>query len=326
MRLPRRHLIGATLGAPALLGATPAPAAAPMRGGQAPGWHRFRLGAFELTVVSDGWITLAPPHPTFGGNASAAEVAAVLRGASLPATALPSDCNCLVVNTGAQLVLIDTGSGHTRPFGPNIGRLPDSLAAAGIAPGEIDLVALTHAHPDHAWGVVRADGSPAFPNARYAVPAVEFDFWTDESKAGAPDPIGAFVRGTRAALWPLRERTSLFRPGAEVAPGIRATDSAGHSPGHVCFTIESEGQSLLVTGDIANHAVLSLARPDWHFAFDADPAAAVTARRRVFAQAATERTEILGYHFPWPGLGRVEALPGPAGGFRWVPSDWRWPG
>jgi glyoxylase-like metal-dependent hydrolase (beta-lactamase superfamily II) len=108
---------------------------------------------------------------------------------------------------------------------------------------------------------------------------------------------------------------------ADVAPGVRALAARGHSPGHTVFRIESEGQSLLVLGDVANHSVLSLARPDWHFAFDADAAAAAETRRRILGMAASDGTQVLGFHFPWPGLGWVEAA---GQGFRFAPAPWRW--
>jgi glyoxylase-like metal-dependent hydrolase (beta-lactamase superfamily II) len=129
------------------------------------------------------------------------------------------------------------------------------------------------------------------------------------------------ARGTRAVLRPLGQRTTMLGAQADVAPGVRALAARGHSPGHTVFRIESEGQSLLVLGDVANHSVLSLARPDWHFAFDADAAAAAETRRRILGMAASDGTQVLGFHFPWPGLGWVEAA---GQGFRFAPAPWRW--
>lgn len=316
--LPRRLALGAGLAALA----TPVLGAAPQRGGQVAAWYRFRLGAFECTVVSDGMIGLAPPHPTFGGNvASAAEVEAALRGAFLATDSLPTDLNCLVVNTGSQLILLDAGVGPAPLFGPGTGRIVQALLAAGIHPGEIDLVAFTHAHPDHAFGIADERGESVFPNARYAVSATDFDFWTAEANLALPEPVRSFVQGTRNAFLPRRDRFAMLAPNAELAPGIRALPTPGHTPGHMAFHLESGGQRLLVMGDIANHHVLALARPDWPFAFDADPAAASATRRRVLEMAAGERLQVLGYHFPWPGIGHVEAR---GSGFGYVPSPWRW--
>lgn len=321
MPLTRRDSLLAGFGA-VLLPALPAQAAAPFRGGQVAGWYRFRLGAFECTVVSDGAITLAPPHPTFGGGvATEAEVTAALRRAFLPEDRLPTAINCLVVNTGSQLILLDAGVGAQPVFGPGTGRLVDSLIAAGIQPGEVDLVAFTHAHPDHAWGIADGAGNSVFPNARYAMSSTDFDTWTNEAMLAQPEPIRSFVQGTRAVLLPRRDRFAMLAVNAEVALGIRAVPTPGHTPGHIAFHLESEGQRLLVLGDIANHHVLALSRPDWPFGFDSDAAQAVATRRRTLDMAATDRVQVLGYHFPWPGLGHVEKV---GQGFGFVPTPWQW--
>jgi len=95
----------------------------------------------------------------------------------------------------------------------------------------------------------------------------------------------------------------------------------GHTLGHVSYHVESQGQRLLALGDVANHAVIALARPDWPFGFDADPALASATRRRTLDMAATDKVQVLGYHFPFPGLGHVEAR---GQGFGFVPSPWSW--
>lgn len=319
--LTRRLALGAgiaMLAAPSL----PAVAAAPFRGGQVAAWYRFRLGGFECTVVSDGAIALGAPHPTFGGTVgTAADAQTLLRDAFLPQDAVSADLNCLVVNTGREVVMIDAGVGAQPAFGPGTGRLGQALAAAGIAPAEIDIVAFTHAHPDHAWGIADAQGGSIFPNARYAMSATDFDGWTNEALLAQPEPVRAFVQGNRAALLPRRDRFSMMGANAQVASGIRAMPLPGHTLGHVGFMVESDGQRLLVTGDLANHHVLALARPDWPFAFDQDAAMAATTRRRALDMAATDRVQILGYHFPWPGIGHVERR---GQGFGYVPSPWRW--
>lgn len=317
--LPRRHL---AVGAAALLLAPAAQAAAPQRGGQAPGWYRFRIGAFECTVLSDGALNLGAPHPTFGGTRTTAEeVQAELRRGFLPTAALSADLNCIAVNTGRELVLLDAGVGPQPAFGPGSGRLGAALAAAGIAPAEVDVVAFTHAHPDHVWGIADAQGQDVFPNARFALTAPDLAFWTDEANLNLPAPWNQLVAGTRAIVLPRRPRFETLGPSAEVVPGIRAVPSPGHTSGHVCFHIESEGERLLVMGDVANHHVLAVARTDWPFEFDADQDLAIATRRRILGMAATDRTQVLGYHFPWPGLGHVETA---GAGFRFTPSPWRW--
>lgn len=317
--ITRRFALGAGLAALALPAAH---AAAPQRGGQVAGWYRFKVGAFECTVVSDGALNLGPAHPTFAGAAAtAAEVDAVLRTGFQEGAPLRADLNCLVVNTGSQVILLDCGVGPQPAFGPGSGRLPQSLAAAGIAPAEVDIVAFTHAHADHAWGVADAAGNDVFPNARFVMTAADFDFWTAEANLSLPEPLRSLVAGTRTSLLPRRARFSMTAPNADLVAGIRAVAAPGHTIGHTCYLIENGGQRLLVTGDLANHAVIALARPDWSFAFDSDPALASASRRRVLGMAAADRVQVLGYHFPWPGLAHVEAR---GQGFAFIPSPWNW--
>ncbi|NKC33581.1 MBL fold metallo-hydrolase [Falsiroseomonas selenitidurans] len=317
-----RAAFGASLGAGLLARPGAGFAAAPQRGGQVAAWYRFRLGGFECTVVSDGAIALAPPHPTFGaGVATPEQVEQALRAAFLATDSLPVQLNCLVVNTGRALILLDAGVGPQPLFGPGTGRIAQALRAAGIEPAEIDLVAFTHAHPDHSWGIADAAGADIFPNARYAITARDFAAWTDEAMLAQPAPIRDFVAGTRALFLPRRERFTLMPPGAELVPGIRAVPTPGHTIGHASFLLEDGGRRLLVLGDVANHHVLALRRPDWPFAFDSDPALAAETRRRTLEMAARERLELLAYHFPWPGLGHVEAA---GQGYAWTPSPWTW--
>lgn len=319
--LTRRLALGAGLAA-AAAPLLPARAAAPFRGGQTAGWYRFRLGAFECTVLSDGLLQLGPPHPTFGGTqATAAEVQAVLRASLLPTDGLPGQINCLAVNTGREIVLLDAGLGASPLFGPGAGSIAQALSASGIQPAEVDLVAFTHAHGDHAWGIADAQGRDVFLNARFLMTGADLDFWTAEAGLSLPEPLRSLVAGTRDVVLPRRARFATLAPNGEVAPGIRAVPTPGHTMGHVAYHLESESQRLLVMGDVANHFVIALARPDWPFGFDADPALAAQTRRRTLDMAATDRVQVLGYHFPFPGLGHIETR---GQGFGFLPSPWRW--
>jgi glyoxylase-like metal-dependent hydrolase (beta-lactamase superfamily II) len=316
--ITRRLALGAGLAALA----SPTFAAAPQRGGQVAGWYRFKLGAFECTVVSDGRIALGPPHPMFGGGvATEAEVKDALRAAFLAPDAVTAYVNCIVVNTGRELVLLDAGVGPKPAFGPGTGLIAQSLRAAGIQPAEVDVVAFTHAHADHSWGIADAAGGDVFPNARYVMTEADIAFWTSEANLSLPEPLRTLVAGTREVVLPRRAKFATLAPNGEVVPGIRAVATPGHTMGHVSFHLESEGQRLLVMGDVANHQVLALQRPDWPFGFDADPAMASATRRRVLDMAATDRLQVLGYHFPWPGIGHVETR---GQGFGFVPSPWQW--
>lgn len=314
LTLDRRRLIvgGAALGLAAVAPGRPAHAAAPMQGLSRPMLYRFRLGAFEVTTLLDGAVQLDGPHPIFGENVFAEDVAELATANFLPPERMEIAFTVTLVNTGSELILFDTGNGDIGRR-PAAGLLVGRLAAAGHTPEQIDTVVITHFHPDHIGGLTE-DGAPAFPNARYVLPAAEYDFW---SKA---DPEGRIGKLVQDKVVPLADRATMIAPGAAVVSGIEAVDAAGHTPGHTAYHLESEGARLLLTADTANHYVASVQRPDWHVRFDMDKEKAVAARHRVLGMLAADRIPSIGYHMPPPATGYVEAM---GEGFRWVPASYQ---
>lgn len=295
---------------------TPALARAPMLNKPAPAFYRFKLGAFEATVISDGPLALGEPKADIFVGLSKDDFAKALADNFLPTDNVLLEQNTLVVNTGAKLVLFDTGTGFAKMMGPYSGQLQANLKAAGIDPKDIDAVALTHAHPDHCWGLMAENGSRNFPNAQIYLAQSDLDFWTDESKA-PNDMIKAFIAGTRPQLLPNRERMVFVKDGQEIVPGIQAMAAPGHTVGHTVYMIVSQGETLCNAGDIAHHHVVSLRNPRAEFAFDTDGKQAVATRLRLYDMLAAQRIPMIAYHFPWPGIGHV----GKQGdGYRFVPS------
>ncbi len=291
-------------------------AKAPMLNTQAPAFYRFKLGDFELTVVSDGPLGLGAPSDGIFSGISKADFTKILNDNYLPSDSVEMDQNILVVNIGDRLVLIDTGDGGSKMFGPKSGRLLANLKAAGIDPKDIDVVALTHAHPDHCWALMAADGTPNFPNAQIAMSQADFDFWTDESKAQG-DMMKAMIGGMRRHLLPNRGRMAFLADGQEVVPGIRAMAAPGHTVGHMVFVVTSGGKTLVNSGDIAHHHIVSMQTPRVAFAFDTDGAQGAASRLKVLDMLATDRIPLVSYHFPWPGLGHVAKQ---GDGYRYVPA------
>ncbi|MBN9291606.1 MAG: MBL fold metallo-hydrolase, partial [Hyphomicrobium denitrificans] len=271
--LDRRQLLAASLGlaaAPALALATSsnARASAALLGAAQPKFYRFKLGEFESTTISDSDVFIDGPFPLIGANASEPDVHALMRDNLLPERKYQPGFTPTIVNTGKQLILLDAGNGANgfvpRPSG---GWLAAQLGPAGFKPEDIDVVALSHGHPDHVGGIIE-NGKPLFPNARYVIGQIEHDFWTPEGKL--PDDLEKFAQVYRANSKPVMEKINFIKPGDDVVTGIRAIEAYGHTPGHLAFMIESGGKSLLWWGDCAHHQVASLARPDWHCVFDAD--------------------------------------------------------
>jgi glyoxylase-like metal-dependent hydrolase (beta-lactamase superfamily II) len=270
----------------------------------APRFHRTKLGDFDLTVVSDGARPIPLP-PRFVLNVTNEEVLAVAEAAGMPKDEVVGPFNPMVVDTGSKRILIDTGYG---PLSPTVGRLPQSLALAGIDPTSIDVVLISHMHGDHINGIRTAQGALAFPNAEIKVPAVDWNFWmSDDNMTKSPDGFIKWSFGlTRTVFSDIKDRVTRFDWDREVAPGVTAVETAGHTPGHTSFVIHSGAHTLFFQADVSNVPDLFVRHPEWQLAFDTDPERAVATRRRIYDMAVTERMFMAGYHFPFPGFGFIE--------------------
>jgi glyoxylase-like metal-dependent hydrolase (beta-lactamase superfamily II) len=315
MSLTRRSFAFAALGT-ALLPAVPALGKAPFAGAQAAGVYRHKLGAFEITVLSDGWLGLDPKiftgDPAGTGN--------LLESAFLPKDAVPTSVNEWLVNTGDKLVLVDTGTSNV--FAPTLGRMASNLAAAGVDPATVDLVFLTHMHPDHVAGLLTTDKKIAFANAMVHVNEADYQFWTStELAAKAPDDFKPFFDIARNAIKPYADagKVTMLKDGAEVLPGISAVLAPGHTVGHTMVRLSSQGNDLLIWADIVHNAALQFPEPDRALAFDTDIPTAIATRHRVFDMVVADRLMIAGAHLPFPGLGHVAKA---SAGYAYLPTPW----
>jgi glyoxylase-like metal-dependent hydrolase (beta-lactamase superfamily II) len=271
-------------------------------------FHRFRIGTMDAAIVSDGPLVLPRASRIFAGPDEAAMDAA-LGGAGQAIDKVGVEQNCLLLETGGKRVLFDNGMGTSKLYGPDSGQLLDSLAQAGVTPESIDVLVLTHAHSDHCWGTMRDDGVPNYPNATICMAQDELAFWESNPPGERRERS---LAGVRKHLLPLRDRIVLIRDGQEFLPGVQAWATPGHTPGHMAYLFAG---GWCLTGDVAFHDPLSFVFPDAASAFDTDPVKAVETRRGLLGRLADEKLAVIGYHYPWPGLGHVERA---GGTFRFV--------
>ena len=322
--LSRRAILAgaaATL-APAIASA-PARAAAPPVGKQAAGVYRYKVGDFECTSVNDGARTFAPPD-AFVRNVPKAEVLAAAEAAYMPKGMVTIPFNPQLINTGSKLVLVDCGMGGAffESSKGAAGRTVTNLVAAGVDPKSVDVVLMSHLHPDHTNGIRAADGSMAFPNAEIMVPAKDWAFWmSDENaaKAQSNQMMKDYFANVRKVYAGIEDKVTKYEWGKEVAPGITSVATPGHTPGHTSFVVSSGSSTVLIQSDVTNIPELFLRNPDWHLMFDIDPDEAAATRHKFYDMAAAEKALVVGFHFSFPSQGYVEK---DGTKYRLVPVRW----
>jgi glyoxylase-like metal-dependent hydrolase (beta-lactamase superfamily II) len=323
--LSRRTLLAGAAAAalaPAVV-SSPASAAAPAAGRQAPGFYRYTVGNFEITVVTDG-VSRFPLPDDFVSNMRKDEVQAGLAAAHMSTEIFFNPYNPIVVNTGSRLVAIDTGTGEANYAQSKgaAGQYLTNLAAAGIDAKTVDTVIISHYHGDHVNGLLRADNSLAFPNAEILVPADEHKFWMDDgemSRAPKGRMETLFKNNRRVFAGEVTKRLRTYEWDREVVPGITAVGTPGHSWGHTSHVVASGSSKVFVQADVTHVPFLFARHPDWHAFYDQDGAKAEATRRKVYDMLAAERMLVQGFHYPFPSLGHVEK---DGTGYRVIPAPW----
>jgi glyoxylase-like metal-dependent hydrolase (beta-lactamase superfamily II) len=306
----------AMLAAGAFLPAGGARAAAPQKKSQAPGYYRMMLGDFEITALCDGTFPLKPSEVITGIAPKELDTALARSFLGSP---IEESVNAFLINTGSKLVLIDTGSGVY--FGPTVGKLLASLEASGYRPDQVDEIYLTHMHGDHIGGLLH-DGKAVFPKAVVRASQKEADYWLSKANRDrAPKDDREDFDHAVAALQPYISagRFKPFAGDAELVPGVRAVAAPGHTPGHTVYLAESKGQTLLLWGDTMHVAVLQFPNPSLTDTYDADAAAGIAERKKIFADAAEHGYWVAGAHLSFPGIGHLR----PAGaGYTYVHANY----
>jgi glyoxylase-like metal-dependent hydrolase (beta-lactamase superfamily II) len=264
----------------------------------APAVQTFHLGQMELTALHDAQIVVPNDGKSFGADAKAGEVADVLRAAAAPTGEITLSVNVLLVRTGGHIVLLDTGTGPEWH-----GALLGSLKLAGVSPGAITDILITHSHGDHVNGLLNDKGRLAFPNAMIFMAEDEWEWMK--------------TKGSERLVTEISDHVTSFRAGQVVVPGIRSIPIEGHTPGHVGYEITADGAHLRDIGDLAHSSIVSLAKPQWLNGFDRDGEDARAVRMVMLADLARRHELVFAPHFPFPGIGYIVA-DGTA--YKWQPA------
>ena len=321
-RLTRRTVLSAAAagaaGALAPLAATPSRAAAPAAGKQMPGVYRYKVGDFEVTAFNDG-VVKVPKLEALVVNKPLEEIQKAVEAAFIPKDDMRIPFNPLLVNTGKNLVLFDTGFGDSGA--PTQGALLANLAAAGVDPKSIDTIIISHFHADHISGIRAKGGAANFPNAEIMVPAGEWIYWNDAGEGSrAPDVWKGAFANVKRVFDPIAKDVKRFEFGRELVPGITSVDARGHSPGHAAFVIASGNAKLMYIADVTNHPALFARNPEFRLWADMIPDQALETRRKLFDMLAAERMAMAGYHYPFPAVGYIAKA---GGGYDFVPANWQ---
>jgi glyoxylase-like metal-dependent hydrolase (beta-lactamase superfamily II) len=325
MQISRRDaLIGAgAVAAAPLLASTDIKAAAPVADKQAPSFYRYRVGDILVTVVADG-VNTFPLGDSFVLNAKKDEVNTALEKAYMPKDKVSIYFAPLVINTGGKVVVIDTGNGAVAKEKSKgaVGLFADHLVAAGFDPMAVDMVVISHFHGDHVNGLLTADGQPAFPNAEILVPTTEWKFWMDDgemSRASGERMVGLFKNNRNIFEAGLKKKVTPYEWNKELAPGLLAVDTVGHTPGHTSYVLSSGSSKVFIQSDVTNNPMLFASNPHWHAFFDQDGEQAEKTRRKVYDMLVADKMLVQGFHYPFPGLAHVEK---DGSGYRCVPAPW----
>jgi glyoxylase-like metal-dependent hydrolase (beta-lactamase superfamily II) len=280
---------------------------------QIPGVYHRRVGDILVTAVCDGYMDGS--YDIFR-NVDADEVDEVLAAAFRPSPPRIS-INCFIVRAKDRIALVDTGSADS--MGPTLGRLPESMAAAGIGFADVDTVLLTHVHPDHSNALTAPDGTRNFDNAELVVSEADVRHWHDDAemaKANERQKLRYFQWG-RFQLKPYADRRR--HAAGEVFPGVTALPIPGHTPGHTAYIVASGGETMMIWGDTCHVPEIQLRRPSATMIFDSDPDAAAASRRRVLDMVATDRLLVGGMHLHFPGFAHIVR---DGAGYDAIPESW----
>ncbi|MBS1597344.1 MAG: MBL fold metallo-hydrolase [Bacteroidetes bacterium] len=264
-----------------------------------PGFYRFMAGDIEVICINDGILS---------GDINAVRGVSIEQVRALfDESFFPSEVRCTtnnyIIRSQGHTALVDTGGGSF--IIDTAGKMLENAAAAGISPSDIDTILFTHIHPDHISGLMDANWKKIFPQAVLKMHAAEFEFWLSE------DPPSRKIAHVKHEadhvirfMTPYFDQIERFERG-EVFPGVNAVALPGHTPGHTGYLISSQGEEILIWGDIIHWPVVQFALPDAAMSYDVDPVKATATRWDILNKVASSGLLVAGMHLYFPGFTRV---------------------
>jgi glyoxylase-like metal-dependent hydrolase (beta-lactamase superfamily II) len=270
------------------------------------GFKHFKVGDVQMTTLHDGVVD-RPNEAGFVRNASVDDVKAALKAAGLGETAVPNPFVVPLARTGSRTILFDAGTGGQ--IAPTTGAMTENMKAAGIDPASVDLILISHFHPDHIFGLMAKEtNAPVYPGAEIVMADAEYRWWTDPAVfSKLPQPRHSLAQRIQKVFpgWKDSGRIRLIGHDIEVAPGVRSIEAPGHTPGHTAWHVASGGEQLIVLADTVTFNPIFLRNPGWHAAFDADGPLAEANRRKLLERAIAEKAMVTAYHFLFPSAGTI---------------------
>jgi glyoxylase-like metal-dependent hydrolase (beta-lactamase superfamily II) len=266
-------------------------------------YHTYTVGDAKVTAIYDG-IQEKPHDPAFIANASIEDTKAALKQAGLPIEFVSIPYTVSVIKLGGKVILCDSGTGGQ--VAPSAGKFMGTFKAEGFDPAKVDTILISHMHPDHIFGLMEKDtNKQVFPNAEIIVSDAEYRFWTDPSVIEKlPEKRKGLAKRIQATF-PKWKNVRQVSGEVEVVAGIHFINAPGHTPGHRAFLLASGKEQHMFSNDTCYVPALGVAHPEWHGSYDQNGDMAEASRRKIMDRAIADSIAISGYHFPFPGSGKI---------------------